>query len=159
MKRRMFAWFLVMVLALGLISTTALAARKNVCTQIRGNAAAKQTFRVVTGSRWLFKDQITLTQEKGSYLFQGWTGRYKTVAMYGKYDVTYKKEGGRARTVKWTGRNCTLRLDRNSVYTVTIRPFDDAELQVRSLFHGYSVRWTRTPSWWIKSTKGIQLCR
>lgn len=122
MKRRMFAWFLVMVLALGLISTTALAARKNVCTQIRGNAAAKQTFRVVTGSRWLFKDQITLTQEKGSYLFRGWTGRDKTVAMYGKYDGTYKKVGGRARTVKWTGRNCTLRLDQNSVYTVTIRP-------------------------------------
>ena len=79
--------------------------------------------------------------------------------MYGKYDVTYEKEEGSVKTVKWTGRNCTLRLDQNSVYTVTIRPLDDAELQVRSLFHGYSVRWTRTPSWWIKSTKGIQLCR
>ncbi len=159
MKRRMFAWFLVMVLALGLISTTALAARKNVCMQIRGNAAAKQTFRVVTGSRWLFKDKITLTQEKGLYFFRGWTGLDKTVEMYGKYDVTYKKVGGRERTVKWTGRSCTLHLDRNSVYTVTIRPIDDAEMQVRSLFHGYGVRWTRTPSWWIKSTKGIQLCR
>lgn len=122
MKRRMFAWFLVMVLALGLISTTALAARKNVCTQIRGNAAWAQSFTVETGSRWLFRDKITLTQEKGLYLFQGWTGRYKTVAMYGKYDVTYEKEDGSVKTVKWTGRNCTLRLDRNSVYTVTIRP-------------------------------------
>lgn len=42
--------------------------------------------------------------------------------MYGKYDVTYEKEDGSVKTVKWTGRNCTLRLDRNSVYTVTIRP-------------------------------------
>lgn len=156
MSKRLVSFLLVFVLLLCGVAQSASAA--NVCRATSGNSSTATSFTVKTKGG-LFKGKLTLTQTKGVAKGLTWAGGYeKTYSLYGQYTVTYKKEGGKQKTASWTGKNLTLKLDKNSTYTVTVTPVSNTTLHVKNLYRAGFYGWQRNATWSVNKTKGIQLC-
>lgn len=158
MGRRLAALALVLVLCLSL-SAEVFAA--NVCQEIKGNSNKSVTFRIITGKRFLFKDKVTFRQDKGTLLFSNWSGsKEKRVAAYDTFTIRYRKEGSSTwKTATMKNGSCTIKLDYNSTYIVTVTPASLTELQFRYFLKGAIEHWEKPAAWRIGKTKGVTLCQ
>lgn len=141
----------------------ALAGNKS-CSVIYGNAKTSQTFTVQTGSRFVFKSKFTISQSKGTAIYRNWPGAYKKHSLYASYTVTYSKINSKGEVVStssksFNGANCTLKLDWNSTYRITITPSQEGYYTAAHLCWGAFEKWTSQPSWVVKKTKGVDLCK
>lgn len=134
------------------------ASAANVCNVISGNSSTTTSFKVETKGG-LFKGKLTLTQTKGVANGMKWTGGSKTYSLYGQYTVTYKKEGGKEKTVSWRDKNLTLKLDKNSTYIVTVKPDPRTSIHMRQLFKAGFYGWKSNAYWSVRKTSGVLLCR
>lgn len=157
---RILSLVLLAALCISLLSSFAMAA--NVCSSISGNANGKKTFTVITGSRWLFSDKITIKQTKGQLSYDSWTGREKTKNTYGIFYITVKNTSNPNdkynKTYTMKGGSCTIKLGKNSTYTITVTPASIQELALQHMVSGAINRWKTPASWKISKTKGVSLC-
>lgn len=160
---RLISALLLVVSLFTSLGADALAASKS-CSVIYGNASSSTTFTVQTGSRRLFKSKFTISQSKGTAVYRNWTGAYKKHTLYASYTVTYSKINSKGKVVStgsksFTGSSCTLKLDCNSTYRITITPSQVGYYTAAHLCWGAFEKWTSRPSWKVKSTKGVNLCK
>lgn len=145
------------------LGTGALAADKS-CSVIYGNANASKTFTVETGNRRIFKSKFTISQSKGKARYRSWPGAYKNHNLYAAYTITYSKLNSEGKVVstsskRMTGASCTLKLDCNSTYRITISPDQSGRYTATHLNWGAFEQWISVATWSVKKTKGVNLCR
>lgn len=152
--KKVISFTLFIILAFSMISSAFAA---NVCGNIGGNSTATTTFTINTGSRWLGSDKVKLTQTKGKYEYSTPFSRSKTETSYMKYHVYYKKSGASSWShKKWTGKNLTLSLKKNTTYSVKVVPYSNIDMGFTA---GKSIRrWIYPSTWSVTSTKGILSC-
>ena len=153
--KRILSAFLALLFSFSLFSTVNAA---NVCGNIYGNANSAKSFTINTGKRWLGSDKVTFTQTKGTYEYSTPFSRSKTASGYMGYKVKYRKQGTSSwKTATWKGKTLTLKLSKNTVYDVTVTPFNKAEMAFE--MGGKNIkRWKSVATWSVTSTKGIISC-
>lgn len=148
----------ILLIILGCFSVFTSVLAANVCGNIYGDARTTTTFKVDTGTRWIFKDKLTFTQTKGTYVYNTPLSYHKTATGYMRYKVHYRVVGTSGWTTKnWTGRKLTLSLKKNSIYEVKVVPMDNAD----TLLSGSTRQiqsWSKVATWQVTSTKGIISC-
>lgn len=147
----------VLILALSMSLTLNVFAG-NVCKQISGSSDGACTFTVETGNVFLLSEKISFDQDKGvlNYL---WACNYKTKELYDTFTIRYQKEGSsESKTKKMDGGSCSIKLEPNSTYTITVTPADSRTLQFKYWYLGSIGSWESPATWCIKSTRGIKLC-
>ena len=160
MTKKIVSFSVALVLLLSVLSVFSFssASAANACTQISGSSARSTTFKVYTGSRWLFSDKITLTQTQGylKNLFGLKIGSFKA---YDTFSITVRKIST-GKTTYYTMKNgsVTTKLDKNSTYSITVTPASSSTLQSRYWCKGYIMGWNYYAHWSVKSTKGIISC-
>jgi hypothetical protein len=105
------------------------------------------------------KDKITLKQTKGKLAYYDWLNNDKTVSAYDVYSVAVQASG--SKTIKYytlKGSSLSIKLEKNTTYTVTVTPGTNAELQFKHLIKGAICGWDTYPTWSVTSTKGIISC-
>ncbi|MBQ6846405.1 MAG: hypothetical protein IJO61_04665 [Oscillospiraceae bacterium] len=155
--KRTIALILVIVMSIIMVPTTYAA---NVCSQISGNCNYEKTFTVNTKNFPILSEKITLTQTKGKYEYRpaisaSYSKKVKTGYM--AYNVYYKKSGdSKWKSKKWTGKNCSITLKKNSTYTIRVVPYNTTSLNLR--FGGSSIYWRSPATWSVSKTRGVDLC-
>jgi hypothetical protein len=158
-KRRILSLSLALMLCLSsLLAVSASAA--NVCEDISGSSAASSSFTVKTGSRWLSKDKITITQTKGILTYYDrWDNSDESMSTYDVYTVAVQANG--SSTVDYytlKKKSLSIKLKKNTTYTVTVKPGSHAALQFKCALTGAINGWDTYPTWSVTSTKGIISC-
>ena len=158
--KKALAFCLLMTFILS-IASTAFAAKRCV-VGISGNMNKTVTFTVTTDNNWrIGYDKIKLSQSKGTMRYESaWRG-YKTMNIYGRYTI-YCKSNRTGRVVTnnaiWKDGGFTIYLpERNSEYTVTVKPLAWSDIQAAYIWYGVMDRWTRVPTWCITKDRGISL--
>ena len=166
--RKLIASALLMTLLLGSFSSDVQAA--NTCKQVSGNVKGAVTFEVTTGSGWLLGQYLTLSQSKGeaysgNYAFKNGT----TYKIYGAYCVSFKRLSGKGSVPKsfvWKSGSVKIKLGKKTKYRITITPLTDSFYYNKvphylkySYKNQFNKNWKRVPTWTVKKTKNITLCR
>ncbi len=146
---------LCLVMLLGVLPAQSLAASSGTCTLMQGSAQSSVTFKVKTGSRKVFKNKLVFKQTKGEYEYLPWFNGLnpKTAKGYGNFTIIVKKQGGKTETYKFNGSSKTVKLDNDSVYTITVKPKTPVMIGLR-VFN----RWVSYPLWNVAKVKGIVTC-
>ena len=148
----------VLILALSMSLTLNVFAG-NVCKQISGSSDGACTFTVETGIVFLLSEKISFDQDKGVLRYLSWPGEYKTKKVYDSFTISYQKKGSsESKTKEMDGGSCSIKLEPNSTYTVTVTPASVQKLQLHHLLLGAIGSWESPATWCIKSTRGIKLC-
>lgn len=149
---------LVMLVAMCLSMAMSVSAA-NVCSQITGSTATTRTFKVKTGKRFLLSDKLTFKQSKGVLRYETLGGREKTFNAYDTFCIRYQKEGSSTvKTAELKNGSCSIKLDKNSTYIVTVSSEGHGALQVRYIFKGLIGDWQKNPTWKVSKTAGIDFC-
>ncbi len=158
--KRILSFILTLVVVASLFASLATSAyAANVCSEISGDINSKTTFQVDTKSG-LFKGKLTLTQVKSKISVRKLFGGEKIKYVYAGYTVRIEKisggsRGADRRTQSWNfSKSCTIKLQKNAVYRITVIPYDSANHTIR---YG-AFRWLQTPKWKASKTRGIVYC-
>ena len=184
MGRKTIQRVALMALCLAMMLTvfvSTASAESNVCTpSIRGSANDHNkwiTFTVSTGSRWLGSDKITFTQTKGSMSVQTDGSGEVSTSTYGAYTIrVYNHSTGKTAEYYWKyKKDYPLKLDKNTTYPISIKAYKPqtvgaqncmtANVKLHTILlriypadNALNWRWSSSPSWTVKSTKGINWC-
>lgn len=180
MKRKTLKRITIIAVCLMMLVTTFSmpVAAANVCEQISGSSKQAKTFMVNTGSRWLAaKDVVKLTQSKGTMEY--WklidkTNKTYKKSMYEIYTVKVEKISNgkvvKTKTYNWSGATIKLKLDKNSLYRVTVTSCwvkNKGKYSGGTLFNPYGgvggitwmpIKWVNHSVWKVSCTRGILSC-
>ena len=152
MTKRILALMLVAVSILSCMILPASAATTSSGTSTR-------TITVVTKANWSYPggESITLSQSKGTFSYSetNWygreTGKTKTKNEYGTWKITVSAtDGSHSYSKTWKDGSIKLSLKANKTYKITLS-YDGMQDVFRGLDYR-NFRWTRYPSWRVKST-------
>lgn len=152
MAKKFFAMFLVIITILSCMVLPAGAATSNSGTSTR-------TITVITKANWSYpgSESITLSQSKGTFVYAktNWygreTGKTGTKSEYATWKISVAAtDGSHSYSKTWKNSSITLSLKPNKTYTITIS-YDSTQDIFRGIDYR-NFRWTRYPSWRVKST-------
>lgn len=153
--KRILVMTLCLVFLCGVFPVQPLAASSGSCTLLNGSSKSSFTFKVKTGSRFLFKNKLVFKQTKGTYQYLPWFDGLnpKTATGYDNFTIVVKKQGGKAKTYTLSGSSKTIRLDNNATYTITVKPGQPI-LKGTKVFS----KWVKYPTWSVGKVKGVATC-
>ena len=158
MTKRILALMLVVVFILSCMILPASAATTSSGTNT-------QTITVVTKANWSDPggESITISQSKGSFSYSdtSWygreTGKTNTKNVYGTWKITVSAaDGSHSYSKTWKDGAIKLSLKANKTYKITL-----SYNGMHDVFSGLdyrNFRWTRYPSWRVKSTWKVSSC-
>lgn len=158
------AFMLVIVLSMITGMTNVNAA--NECKGISGTCAGQESFVVDTSSGWFDNQAVKLTQTKGDYTYEtmmlSGASKYTYKKHYGIYYVTVTDSLGNTvlDNCVWSSKSMSIKLDKNTSYTITVTPETDGNVYSRAYTHGFKVGkgWTSLSTWKVSKTRKVSNC-
>lgn len=157
------AFMLVIVLSMITGMTNVNAA--NECKGIGGTCDRQESFVVDTRSGWLDNQAVKLTQTKGDYTYETMMlngSKYTQKKHYGIYYVTVTDSMGNIKldNCVWSSKSMSIKLDKNTSYTITVTPETDGNVYSRAYTRGFKVGkgWTSLSTWKVSKTRKVSNC-
>jgi hypothetical protein len=171
LKRILTATLCLLALCATFVSSAS--AASNVCEQTSGDSSCVTSFIVRTTSRWLFSDVLKLSQTEGVMMIM--KGNYYTAPafhentptgtkkMYEKYHVTVEElddDGNVADSYEriFDEGSLKLKLNRNSVYRITVVP-TFCEFEQKMTDHSYYITNPHLNPYGLEYTQGNIISR